>query len=473
MGNLVDIALVASMGYLASKGRHIEVVRVLLTGIFIAPVFDLGQQKISFSYLGVAALLLYIVMAINTLKAPRSGKLLSAFLMLCSVPAIEGLSTCLSVMAGTSSKVLWIVVMGILKNLLLCLSVAIVVYNGLRSEEQHDNNSLLRVLVPVFQVVMFANLIAVFVEVLWPSVGLELVTRWYTSEARSTIESVHQGGTFLRAYGLNYSPLLLGLKSLLCFTSSLFSLGQRLNLGTTRRLQVIIVLSMVNGILSFSKTFVLGATISLLVYVLRLFVTSLRFRLIGARAVSLPVCIIICLALVVANSSVLESATGLPFRYYFGRVVARPLETLRSRYAYDYVPADTQLTYDVIRANLVLGVGYTSPLGEFIGDSEYLIALHSGGLVSLASRLLLVMLLLQMSLRKRNDLFLGILFVCIIGGLGLPTLYSDVFLALVGVYLGASGHPFARAPKIQRGVLDDKCWWLDGVSEPGYRGHCR
>jgi len=158
-------------------------------------------------------------------------------------------------------------------------------------------------------------------------------------------------------------------------------------------------------------------------------------RLIQIREIILIVLIGICFIVIIINSKNLSTITKLPFSYYFGFIVTNPLEALKTRYIYESVPVDTQLTYDIIKANPILGVGYTSPLGEFIGDSEYLVAMHHGGIVSLLLKLSLIVFLLFVSLKRQDKFFLGIIVACLITGFALPALYSDIFIVLIGAYI--------------------------------------
>lgn len=299
---------------------------------------------------------------------------------------------------------------------------------------------MLEIYVSVFFVIMVANIIAVFIQLLWPNKGFELVARYYTSQTRSTLDTVHQSMTFLRSYGLNYSPVLLGFKSLLCFTSLLFCLDQKLNPKLIRKLKIVFVISMVNGLFSFSKTFIIGASISLLVFIFKLALGGLKNNFMRNRTVISIVLVISCFLIIVLNANTLELATGLPFRYYFGKILTNPKESLKTRYSYEFVPADTQLTYDVIREHPILGVGYTSHSGEFIGDSEYLNMMHGGGAVSVIMELAFIAILVYITLKRHDMLIFGVILATFLSGMSVPTLYSDLIQVAIGVYMGFLGH---------------------------------
>jgi len=435
LGSLINIIFFIFIIYFLCQNKHILVVQLLLIGLFILPPFTFSGNKISFSYFALIILLCYIGITGSYLKTYYPKKIFLIFFMFLLPIFVELVSTFFSVIIKGNTMILWIPLIGILKNIFLFLSIALILYKRLKQNKNTDRECLIGLLIPVFQIVMSANLIFIFIQLLQPNLGFKIV-QWYSSETKSTLPVLAiSDGVFPRLYGLNYSPVLLGAKSLLCFTSSLFGIIQKTNPETKRKLLVLLMLSLINGIFSFSKTFILGSLLSLFIYILFFLINVIKMRLIQIREIILIVLIGICFIVIIINSKNLSTITKLPFSYYFGFIVTNPLEALKTRYIYESVPVDTQLTYDIIKANPILGVGYTSPLGEFIGDSEYLVAMHHGGIVSLLLKLSLIVFLLFVSLKRQDKFFLGIIVACLITGFALPALYSDIFIVLIGAYI--------------------------------------
>ena len=190
---------------------------------------------------------------------------------------------------------------------------------------------------------------------------------------------------------------------------------------------------------SLTKTFVLGFVICLLAYFLYRVLENLRHspqaRTNWANRL-LVVCVIISAVAIIANADQLEGATGLPFSYYVSRTIRSPLEAFETRYKYEMVSPDYQLTYNIIQAYPLLGVGMTSMVGEFLGDSEYLVAMHDGGIVALILTLMELGLVMWVSWSKRLYMFLGIWFASALAGFATGVLSADSCLCLLGVFAG-------------------------------------
>ncbi len=451
--NLLNGIVLVWIITLAVKGRTLDALMIMLIGILCAPLTVIGGQSIPFAYLAGAGLLVYVLLYARHLKVPRNDFVLLLSAMICSLFFVEWLSTTISAFAYAPLSVRWMGALGRLRGILIyCLSI-VLVYNGLRNDASVDGDTLFSKLLSALLIVMILNLVAVCVQVIHPQLGVQLVSIWYSSESRTTIQITAQTGSFLRLYGLNYSPVILGFKSLLSFGGALFCTLMPRNATAQRKAVALTVLSVINGILSFSKTFILGSIVCIVIYCLYGLLQKLRysFRIsIRSTRVLAGLCLLIAFTLVVVNANRLQTMTGLPFNYYFSKVVRSPLDAFASRYQYAIVSRDTQMTYDVIRDYPVFGVGLTSVSGEFVGDSQYLSAMHDGGVIALLLTLIEMGLVLYVSWARCLHMFFGLFFVTAIAGLAIPTFSTDLCLCLLGTFAGYVAYS-KLTPLINRG----------------------
>jgi len=410
------------------------VLQLVFIGILMLPLLAFGSYRIPLSYVILIVLLWYLIIDRRHLKIFFPKEVSLIFLTIFLILSIEIFSTLLSVVFKGASVVLWATFIGILKNLSLFLFITIISYESFQQKNEFNREQIIMTMIPIFQIVMSANLIAIAVQFFWPEIGIKLVMS-YSSESKITLRYLQEYTSLSRLYGLNYSPVLLGAKSLFCFTSSLFGLIQWTDSRIRRKLWVILLLSLLNGIFSLSKTFILGSLVSIFAFILLLFIANLRTHQIRISPIIFLILFLIFFILIVTNSETLTLVTGLPFSYYFS-YVTNPLDAFLTRYSQDFVSPDAKFLYEVIHENPILGVGYISLSEEFIGDSEYLVAMHNGGLISLVLRISLMLILMYIALKSRDNFLLGIIFASLIAGLGQPVLFSEMFLILIGGYIG-------------------------------------
>lgn len=437
--NVVNGIAVVGMMALSMKGRLLDALMVMLIGLLCAPLSVIGGQSIPFAYFAGAGLVVCVLSRARHIKLPRNGSLLIFTVLLWTLYVLKWSSTLVCEFRQVLSDLKWVVALGQFRNIIIYSVSAMLTYNGLRN---HNNGvgtrNLLSSMVTAFGIAMVLNLGAVCIQLVYPELGFSLVKTWYSSESRTTIQSMEQMGTFLRLYGLNYSPVMLGFKSLLSFGGTLFYTLMPHDATENRKATLVAALSFINGILSFSKTFIFGFLICVIAYyIYSILHESRELSRAGMRSIHVMLaCFLIMFVVVAANASELQIATGLPFNYYFSKIVHAPRDAFASRYRYQLVPPDTQLTYDVIQEHPVLGVGLTSVFGEFGGDSEYLGAMHDGGIVALIFTLIELWLILRISRRRRLHMFVGLFLASGMAGFAVPTLSTDVCMCLLGICVG-------------------------------------
>ncbi len=437
--NVLNMIVLGFIINLVSRGRTLDALMVMLVGVLCAPLNIIGGQAIPFAYLASAVLLAYVFLDVRRLKIPRNNFVFLLSAVICSSLFVEWLSTMICVFAYAPLSVEWLTLLGRLRGVLVYSLSVVLAYSGLRNHPDVDGRKLSSKLLSALGISMFLNLIAVGVQVVHPQFGFHLVRAWYTSESRITIDAMEKIGMFSRFYGLNYSPVHLGFKSLLSFGGALFYMLMSHNAALNRKAIAVVFLTVINGALSFSKTFILGSVLCILVFWPYHALQKLRhFPMvrIGTTRVLVVCCLFVGLAIIVVNVDKLQAATGLPFVHYFGKIAQSPLDAFSSRYRYQMAMPSAQLAWEVIQAHPLLGVGMTSMVGEFIGDSEYLVAMHNGGIVALFLRLIEIGVILYVSLSRRLYMFFGLWLVSAMVGFAIPTLSTDLCLCLLGIFAG-------------------------------------
>lgn len=434
--NVFNLILLVYLFYLLIEGSIVKFIRLFSITILIAPLWNLGVSKIPFSYTAVLILAIYLLFNFNEL---RINKLLLLFFCMSSFPfLLELISTLTSLMLKLQTREVSLPYLGgTFRNIFLSFALLSISYTFSKNIKM----SLLEMFLPVFETIMILNFCALMIQLLKPTFGFFLVDSLYTSQSQNTIS-----GEFIlsRGYGLNYSPVLLGIKSLLSFSSTLFGI-EYLSKNKFKRAIFLILLSSINGILSLSKTFIIGSLVFLALFVLLLIFKCNRKKTeksnyldftFNLRNVKLIAVILAILLIFNFSMDTLQKLTNLPFSFYFRRIFYEPQLIYGSRYMRGYLPEDTLLTYKVISQNLLLGVGFTSIEGEFIGDSEYILTLHNSGLLGLLLKILSIVFLLFISFKYKSRFLLSLILVIILVSFAVPVINSEIFLSIICISIG-------------------------------------
>ncbi|HXE57623.1 MAG TPA: hypothetical protein VNK43_06445 [Gemmatimonadales bacterium] len=260
--------------------------------------------------------------------------------------------------------------------------------------------------------VILVNLGLTVVQVLFPA-SVALFDYLYFKESLVPIRLLREMGGFARATGSFGSPIDLGGLALTVLAAA----TAQLLLGRRSHLTVLVLgASLICGVASLSKTFLLGAPLVLGGLALTsIFLAKGDRRLASAgRFLFGLIPLGGVAALLVVNWM---RGRGMPVDWYLG-YFTRPTDALVTRYA----AADGGLNaaMQVFRENWVLGVGFTRPSGEFLGDSLYVTVLHDAGVVGGALFFAYVLWLGVAALAGRDLERLGILVAFVIAGVAFP-----------------------------------------------------
>lgn len=293
-------------------------------------------------------------------------------------------------------------------------------------------------------VVIAANAAIGFAQLLLPG-SAQWTYDLYGRAGQAVLEGYSLADAIPRASGSFSSPVILGSVALLALA---MAWARMLEGSPERRYRWVLVAAGLAGIASLTKTFLLGAPIVLLgglalapfVGGTRAFRFHPRTLLLGSGAV------LAAIGLVVWAVGYFEGI-GLNVGYYLG-YLTDPTEAFATRYG----PAgQLAATMGVIRDNPLIGVGVTKVQGEFLGDSSYILLLHTTGALGVVLALAALAFIVRWTVGVRRHLDLLVLGALLVAGLALPFVFSLPGALAISYLLRApeplaAGEPVAQVP---------------------------
>lgn len=259
---------------------------------------------------------------------------------------------------------------------------------------------------------------------------------------KGPIISAISTGRFVRAFGCTYTPIFLGVISL-CVCA--FILGDVIVCPKRNvRRALLFAASSIVGLMALSKTIILGIIIQLVLFVLLLVFGSLKEKKIRINlnkiiSVSLTYILITVIAFSAVYAFGVAAGNGEYVNHYYSSLLD-PARALDSRYSGIFADNDadreksedenemhgiTLDAFEVFSEHPVVGVGPQAVKGEFLGDSQFIIVLHDGGILMFLCYTLYYAALFFACLSGKKNLkiipVLGALGACC---LSIPAFYS-------------------------------------------------
>ncbi len=259
-------------------------------------------------------------------------------------------------------------------------------------------------------IVVFLNTVMVVLQKINPSFSTTITDIFFYND--DTINSSDQiiNGVMTRCYGIFNHPATLGTFSLFAITYNVYS-----NYKAIIRYPFI-VCSFIIGLLSLSKTFVLGFP---MIVIIMLLVGLKKCR--SLRTIVLYLSVIVTGIIVILNFETIISvlsANNAYMRYYLSTLY-NPFDAFQTRYSRE--EGALSFTYEIIKENFLIGVGPNSIKGEAVLDSAPVVIAHNGGVIGLILvTILLLYLLVKIFKTKQNELLL-LWAVVLVSGFALPT----------------------------------------------------
>jgi len=379
----------------------------------VLPHPEIAGRGIAYEILALPLVLVAVVVRRPRLAHPKFHLFLGAYLAAVILSTIIGTTT-----YGTGVE--FIRFQGLVRFLLL-LSLARELLGRVRIEW-------------ILLTVIAINAAMGLAQLLLPGMG-RLFFRLYGRSSQAVLERYALEDVIPRASGTFSSPVILGSVALLALAVAWAAL---LAERPERRYRWLLVFAGLAGIVSLTKTFLLGAPLVLAGGLLLSLAAHrgrpLRFKPRSA-AISFAA-LLVAGGLVVWVGGVL-GGLGFNVSYYLSFLVD-PRAALATRYGTGGLLGGT---VDVIAANPVFGVGMTRVQGEFLGDSTYTLLLHSTGLIGAALAAFGFTSVVQTIIRrgKRTDLL--VLGALLAAGVGLPILFSLPGALAVAYLFADERHP--------------------------------
>lgn len=272
-----------------------------------------------------------------------------------------------------------------------------------------------------FRFTLLINLIFCLAQIIIPSYMAMLMTNIFANDHSIGFADQVASGS-LRCYGVYNHPSCLAI-------FALFSIC--VNLRLVKRSEkglIYIIISVLVGIMSLTKTFFIGIIVLLLLFLLT------NIKNINNRKVFVVYSISIlggCILYAGFDGIILRVREYSPVLAYYMEFIKKPIEALSTRYS----TADGSLnaTKTVILKHILLGVGPNPVIGESINDSAPIVIMHNGGLIALLFVLLMYCVLMFKALEMHEMSAFYLIVTILISGFALPIwIFHDISL---GVWL--------------------------------------
>ncbi len=248
---------------------------------------------------------------------------------------------------------------------------------------------------------------------------LDVTHALYSQESTGPLNRFVERGSITRAVGTFGSPVDLAAVALISFG---IAYERILRQEDNKLLVFILVLSASVGVLSLSRTAILGIPLVLVLGIIIQFRQTAvrRFRIIPRRIASTSLYIIFGSSVLWYLVSILrKSRLNISYPLSFFQ---KPLAAFETRYAAG--SSGLGLTAEVAMENMLTGVGFTTPRGEFLGDSAYVMVFHTAGVWGILITVSLFCLLAYRSISRRETTMLIPLAAIGITGLSTARLFA-------------------------------------------------
>ena len=391
--------------YIYSFFRKKDSLKILLTYLALAPLIRINDLKLNPTYFIILLLFAIIIIYKKKIIIPR--KISSYLKMLLVLFTICFFSTLIhfTLFNGALNPIIGFIKVPIL--IILIYSV----YG-----EKYDYNSSIKGFVKLS---LLLNLFACLIQFIYKDDCLELFKTLY-SNGSDYYSSANDKFTYTRLFGLFQTPVYLG-------NFCLFILAYLLIVENNKYQKLIyITICLILGFMSATKSFVLGSAVCLIVSCLFYIFDTFKQRKIKKNKIMILILFIFIIPFLFILFNILINIlakNGIFIKYYLS-FLSNPFSALETRYntANDLVLSNT---YEIIKNNLLLGVGFGQMENEFLGDSTYILALHNGGIIALSVIVVFYLKQIINSFHQKQIIFV---LIWILTGFALPTLYNYEFV---------------------------------------------
>ncbi|MCL0063353.1 hypothetical protein M1N11_04245 [Peptococcaceae bacterium] len=310
------------------------------------------------------------------------------------------------------------------------------------------------------------NLCLVLVQMIFPQ-SVTLFYNLYFRESTAALRVYLEMGFLPRATGSFDSPNNLSVISLLAFA---YFYAQLLAANYKKTVIFGCVAALICGILTLTKTFVLGVPLVVIAgLIFKILFSAKRRIVINTKKVFTFTAVMTLIAAIgyVTIQIAIEKGFGIIWYLQF---LTKPLEAFVTRH--DLQEGSLVAAKEVIYNNLLIGVGKTQPLGEFLGDSLYVVLLHNTGILGAILFITTITLLAFKAFSNKSLPALMVLFALLLGGFAMPTFISltgAMVVAYVAVQPLKISKTFTRPDRVANNIQNQKML-IPSTGNTGVRG---
>lgn len=388
------LGLVLANSIIGIFGKRKLALLIYITLAIIAPITNIFGAKVSYEILGFFPLLFFYLIS----KKSRKVSKISIYLI--SYFSIFILSTLVSNLIH-SPRNEFLAIFGVARMILLFLIFI-------------DDTKNLNIIKKALQIALFTNILAMIMQFILPN-AVEIFNKLYVKESSTAISWFLQVGRFTRLTGTFTNTAPAGYFFLVVLAIHLVEYTKT----RSKFNAVIIIVSLIGGLATVSKTFYIGCPILLLAnFILYTSMKSKEKNSVKGLDFKKPAIIIITvLGIILFNNF---TSNKLSTSYYIENLGLSKIFVSR----YSAQSGVLMETIDVIKDNLLIGVGATKISNEFVGDSLYVSILHGTGLLGLIIIGFLMIKLTLTNIKKANRQNLLLLVCILMIGFATTTLFN-------------------------------------------------
>jgi len=362
----------------------------------ICPVIDILGMSISYEIMFFFPMLLLFMMTGSKGRIKKQGKYLIAYFVIFIV------ATLMSNLLHEASNEL-VSIFGIGRMVILYLMFT-------------AKTNLKEFYAGILQVCLYANVVCMLLQITMPN-ALNIFYELYAKESATAIGGFSIVGRFTRLTGSFNNSAPAGFFFLIVLATYLVEYSKE---NTVKNMSVL-VMAILCGLATATKTFLIGMPILLIANVALSIVFKNRERLGKRKMVDLKKLILI-MATVIGIVLFFKYTEGILYTNNYIENLSIS-NIFSSRYSSE-AGGNLVYTMSVFKENWLLGVGATTLIGEFVGDSLYVTLLHNTGILGFLLITVVIIGLLKENIINSNRQNLLLILSVLMCGFAVPTVFN-------------------------------------------------
>ncbi|RGU93396.1 hypothetical protein DWW31_08585 [Clostridium sp. AF15-17LB] len=436
VNDIIIFLFILVLIYNLYKNKYGNAIIVSMVAYFIMPVLKIGEAGINSAYVITGVIGIWMFCNIISKKEGFNKLEIIYITGSCLSIAVIALSWILQKNYAASHIIHF---MGAVQYVLGILSLSVLY-------KKASNDDIKYIIKKSIEIAVAWNFVIVILQMFTAKAGIVITKMLYTYPGKDAAISVTaENGRFLRAFGAFYSPTMTGGFCLLVlaviFVFVLADVKWKNGLA-------VLFMTLFVGLFAFSKAVIIGVFLlwGVSIFMLLLLKRHLKFK--RAGVILAEILLAFLLVGIIGNSIDLSGQV----RYYFGKVFS-PFSSFETRYGssetenkkpggsvkVEKEEGNLERTIEVIKENPIIGVGPAAVEGEFVGDSQYIVSLHDGGVVNLLIYILMYFTFFVYAWKTKNIYKIIIIFTIAVEGVFIPVFSGAFAIPFVAVLLLDNG----------------------------------